>query len=113
MLINNILMPIINQVYNYEEDYDGDDWESPLIDVSNGASVQFIVYSSVNCTMSLNWTTNIDTQEIIYEDVETVLGGTSNIIQVPIRTKYVIFKVINFASNPVDLFNSSGFFFLT
>jgi hypothetical protein len=77
-------MPIINQVYYYEENYDGDDWISPLVDVSNGASVQFIVYSSVNCSMSLNWTTNIDTQEIIYEDIENVIGGTSNIIQVPI-----------------------------
>jgi hypothetical protein len=104
-------MPIINQIYDYKEDYDGDDWESLLIDVSNGVSVQFIVYSSVNCTISLNWTTNIDTQEIIYENVKTVLGGTSNIIQVLIQTKYIIFKVTNFVSNPVDLFNSSGFFF--
>jgi hypothetical protein len=63
--------------------------------------------------MSLNWTTNIETQEFIYGDIENVIDGTSNIIQVPIRTKYIIFKVTNFVSNPVTLFNTSGFFFLT
>jgi hypothetical protein len=47
-------MPIITQAYNYETNYDGSDWESTIIDVSNGASIQFICYSSVNCVMSLN-----------------------------------------------------------
>jgi hypothetical protein len=36
----------------------------------------------------------------------------SNIIQLPIKTKYVIFKVQNFINLPMLLFNTSSFFFL-
>jgi hypothetical protein len=105
-------MPILNQLVQYNTNYDGSNWESPNINLANVASIQFICYSSVNCSMSVSWFTSLEDETIIYQDNQLIVGGESGIIQVTTRTEYAKFSVSNFASNPVLLFNTSGMYFL-
>jgi hypothetical protein len=105
-------MPILNQIVQYNTNYDGSDWESTVINLANVASIQFICYSSVDCSMSVSWFTSLEDETIIYQDNLSVTGGESGIIQITTRTEFAKFSVTNFVSNPVSLFNTSGMYFL-
>jgi hypothetical protein len=105
-------MPILNQIVQYNTNYDGADWDSSVINLANVASIQFICYSSVDCAMSISWFTSLEDETIIYQDNLSVIGGESGIIQITTRTEFAKFSVTNFVSNPVMLFNTSGMYFL-
>ena len=104
-------MPAISQLYQYNVNYNGSDYSSTPIQMNNASSITFTVYSTENCIMSVQWISDIENETVLYTNQQNVIAGNASVLSLPVISSYAIFNVKSFATNPVALFVTEGFYF--
>ena len=104
-------MPSISQLYQYNVNYNGSNYSFSPIQMNYASSITFTIYSSVNCVMSVQWISDIENETVLYTNQQNVIGGNTSVLTLPVISSYAIFNVYSFATNPVALFITEGFYF--
>ena len=102
-------MPEIIEIYQYSPINNTTSWESEILNIVSARYITFTVFCSENYDITVEWSISEDFVNIIDTDNKSVTGGESGSLQIPVKAKYIRFRVDNIASTP-NILCTQGFF---
>ena len=99
----------IIELYQDEQNNTETSWESEILNLVSAKYVTFTGYCSQDFDITLEWATTQDFNNIIDIDTTSALANNSKSLQIPVKAKYIKFKIENIASQPNRLI-TQGFF---
>jgi hypothetical protein len=103
-------MPEIIEIFQCSPTNNSTSWVSEILNFVAVNYIIFTTYCDEDYDIKIEWSFTSDFINIIDIDSQSIIGGNSNSLRLPIKAKYARFTVENIAATPNRLC-TQGFFF--